>query len=337
MVSYINNNTYGLNSVWLNMLFYIDTLTSNVYKGEYSKYLFPNNEEYGASSCSIIKYDTNKLLMNIRYVNYNIMPNGDYLIKSSDGIVKTKNAYIYLNNSLQPISDICHMKEELPIKYPTNIQGLEDVRIFYHADQLYFSATTKEIVENGALRIAIGKYNIQDNIMNDINVIEPPRSSDCEKNWIYVSVNDTMKIEKNIMSIEDIHTKINFIYEWHPFRIGAVDNNKLVIHTEYATPRFFSMIRGSSNICEYDDKLWCVVHFVRYTTPRVYHHCIVQLNKMTLQPEKYSLPFNFKQIGIEYCLGLNIKDNIARIAFSENDSTPGLITIPLTQFDFLSI
>jgi hypothetical protein len=119
--------------------------------------------------------------------------------------------------------------------------------------------------------------------------------------------------------------------------IGAINNNKLEIHTKINTPKFFSRLRGSSNICEYDGHLWCVVHFVRYTTPRVYYHSLVQLNRETLQPEMYSLPFCFRKTAIEYCLGLHIKDGKLCFIFSQNDTEPGFITMSISELRFLII
>ena len=107
-------------------------------------------------------------------------------------------------------------------------------------------------------------------------------------------------------------------------------------------PAFFSRVRGSSNLCEFDNKLWCVTHIVRYSNPRVYYHLLVCLNKDTLLPEKYSVPFCFSKLEIEYCLGLHImgadgRAPKARFIFSHNDSNPGLLTIPINNLQFCNI
>jgi len=126
------------------------------------------------------------------------------------------------------------------------------------------------------------------------------------------------------------------VYGWHPLVIGALTNNKLKIHTTTQTPPIFSRFRGSSGICEYDGKYWCVVHFVRYSTPRVYYHTVIQFNK-DMKPEKYALPFVFRKHAIEYCLGFHIKDGIACFVFSQNDNEPGFITMPITNLKFLTV
>ena len=115
--------------------------------------------------------------------------------------------------------------------------------------------------------------------------------------------------------------------------MGNIKNSKLEIHTTFQTPPIFSRFRGSSGICEHDNKLWCVAHFVRYSSPRVYYHTLVQFRK-DMKPEMYSLPFVFKKHAIEYCLGLHIKDGVCCFIFSQNDSDPAFITIPITNLKF---
>jgi hypothetical protein len=167
--------------------------------------------------------------------------------------------------------------------------------------------------------------------MTNIKVMEPPRPSDCEKNWLYVP-------ESSLVGIEAANAKMNFIYGWHPLEIGAVNaNNKLEIHTKFDTPAIFGRFRGSSTLCEYDGKLWCVAHFVKYSTPRIYYHSLVQFNRETMRPESYSAPFCFRKTAIEYCLGLHIRDGKICFVFSQNDNEPGFITMPLGNLRFLPI
>ena len=129
LIRYINNKIpYNVNNVWNNLHYYVETLVGagNGYDGEYSKYLFPNINEFSASSSSIVfSSKLKRWIMNIRYVNYNITPTGAYIIKSSDNIVSTINSSIYLNRNLHPTTDISLITENLTVKYPTNIRGLK--------------------------------------------------------------------------------------------------------------------------------------------------------------------------------------------------------------------
>ncbi len=330
MVFYINNNIpFHIHNVWDNIHYYVESLTSQTYKGEYSKLFFPPYDEYKVSSCSLVPYSDNptkKYLLNTRYVNYSIDSNGCYHMRSPDGHVKTKNGMTFLNSSFYPCEEIKMMDEQVNTYDPSNIEGLEDVRLFYHKKQLHFTASSKNVTNDGRIVMTIGKYYPNEQKMTNINVIEPPRPSNCEKNWIYVP-------DKSSVVMKDT---MNFIYGWHPLEIGAVVDNKLEIHTIYQTPSIFGRFRGSSPICEYDGKLWCVVHFVKYSQPRVYYHSVVQFN-YEMKPEMYSIPFCFRQTKIEYCLGFHIQDGQACFVFSENDTDPGLITMSLNNLRWLKL
>ena len=309
LITYINTKSFYLDNVWDNLYYYIEPLCSSTYNGEYNKLFLPVFNEYKASSCSIIPYG-NQYIMNARYVNYTIENNGSYTMPN--GIVKTKNYITFLNSNYYPVENLALMKENVAT-YPSNIEGLEDVRLFYYNDKVHFTASSKNVTNDGNIVIAMGEYDIKNHSMNNISVIEPPRPSNCEKNWIF--------------------TNNGFIYGWHPLEVGNIKNSKLEIHTTFQTPPIFSRFRGSSGICEHDNKLWCVAHFVRYSSPRVYYHTLVQFRK-DMKPEMYSLPFVFKKHAIEYCLGLHIKDGVCCFIFSQNDSDPAFITIPITNLKF---
>jgi tetratricopeptide (TPR) repeat protein len=329
MVKYINTRTIHIDNVWDNIHYYIEPLESHIYKGEYSKLFFPQQDEYQVSSCSIVPYK-GRMLMNTRYVNYSIDSRGQYHMRSSDGNVKTKNGMTYLNSSCYPVENVTMMKEEPTVLYHSNIEGLEDVRLFSFKDKIHFTASSKNLTDDGKIVMATGEYNPNEHMMKNINVIRPPKPSDCEKNWIFVP-------ETSLITTEVAKDRMNFIYGWHPMEIGSVTDNKLTIHTKFDTPRIFSRFRGSSTICEYDSKLWAVVHFVKYSTPRVYYHSLVQFNRETMKPEQYSLPFVFRKHAIEYCLGMYIRDGKIYFVFSQNDNEPGLITMPFNNLKFLPL
>jgi hypothetical protein len=56
-----------------------------------------------------------------------------------------------------------------------------------------------------------------------------------------------------------------------------------------------------------------------------------------MRPEMYSLPFVFRKHAIEYCLGFHIRDGIGCFVFSQNDSDPGFITMPMHNLRFLPL
>jgi tetratricopeptide (TPR) repeat protein len=326
LIDYINtySNTKNQDICYYNSRSYINSLISPIYRGQYNRYWFPQYNEYQASSCSILPYNGG-FIMNVRYVNYLLDQSGKYNIQSNDNIVRTKNYVTFLNTSYNPVYNTMLMNEIIEKTYTSDIEGLEDIRLFYFKNKIHFSASTKNLSEAGKINIALGEYCLEDHTIRNVHVIEPPYESTCEKNWIYIP-----KMQSN---------KMNFIYKWHPLEIGSInDVNKLEIHTKYDTPSFFRELRGSSNVCEYDGRLWCAVHYVKPTLQsRIYYHLVVSFNRETFKPEMYSLPFVFCNTSIEYCLGFNIKDSNACFIISQNDTEPAHITVSLLNLKFISI
>jgi len=332
LVTYINKNyMHHLDNVWDNMHYYVESLLSNTYRGVYTKLNFPQFEEYKVSSCSMVQCPDGRFLMNTRYVNYSIDSKGYYHMRSADGKVKTRNGAVYLNSSYYPIEEVAIMNEECPVLYASDVEGLEDVRLFYYKNKLHFSASSKNMMNNGYITIAVGDYLPDERRMTNIRAIESPNHYDCEKNWLAIP-------ETSLSDFQAAKDRMNFVYAWNPLELGAVsDDNKLVIHTRYPTPTIFSKFRGSSPLVEYNGKLWCVTHYVKYSTPRVYYHSVIQFNRDTLKPEQYTAPFCFRKTAIEYCIGFHIRDGNMCFFFSENDTDPGFIIVPQRSMRFLPI
>jgi tetratricopeptide (TPR) repeat protein len=336
LVQYLNKRTpFFVDNVWDNLHYYVEALNSERYRGEYSRLLFPSHEEYHVSSCSLLPYsgsDPNRrYVVNTRYVNYTIDPSGGYHMP--DGVVRTKNGRVFLNKDYQPTEPIGIMHEEYE-RHPSNIEGLEDVRLFRTspAAPIQFTSSSKNATADGRIVIASGQYDPILQRMQQIKVIEAPRPSGCEKNWLFVP--------EEALETPQAIARTNMIYGWNPLEIGAIDpeTNQLQIHTTYPTPAFFNRLRGSAAPVPFGNKLWAVVHYVRYSTPRVYYHCIVQFDEKTMRPEQISAPFCFRRLAIEYCLGFHVADDgVATFLFSENDSDPGMMRVPLHSLRWLHV
>ena len=306
-VNYLNNYIQYEDSVYTNMDHYMYRLLDISEKIELNQ---PEFSDFIPTSTSLIKYN-NEIIANVRYVNYRIQWDGSYLmsknnILSTNEKVRTKNAVLKLNNNFEPESNIIFMYENLDNKLgkDTNILGLEDIRLFTENNKLKWIATSREFSINSTNSIVIGDYNLETYTIENGNIIESISLFECEKNWI------------------PIENKI--IYKWHPLQIGQIINNKLIISTSTQTPPIFKHLRGSSNIVEYNNEFWCVVHGVKYTAPRKYYHLIVILSK-EYKIKNYTVPFYFDRYGIEYCLGLLIENNIIYMTASRNDSNPIIV------------
>lgn len=327
-VNYLNNFNHHEENVLQNIDFYIQRLGAD---GKMSKLDVPVLDDYTASSPSIIMYN-NKLIVNVRYVNYRIQHDGSYLMYengklSRDHNVKTKNGLIYLDNDYNILTNVYLMDTNLTDipSIPTYILGLEDIRLFNFKDKIHYVAVSKEFSYNDNIRIVLGEYDI--NKLKHLNnhTLYPPEETVCEKNWIPIN-------HKN--------EEMLFIYNWHPLRIGKLDDKyKLNITITHDTPKFWKHYRGSTNVCEYNNQIWCITHGVKYSTPRKYFHQFVILEKDTYKPLRYTTPLYFNHYAIEYCVGLYIKHNEAVILFSQNDKDPFMLRVPLDKLDkyFLNV
>jgi hypothetical protein len=267
-------------------------------------------------------------MINTRYVNYWLYPNGAYLFKNPQSHIITRNFISILSDidALDTDNSI-EVREEGLTCGGGSIFGLEDIRLYNRADgELGFISTSVNYSGQGRGRMIIGLYKNQ--LYTDCRVLTPPNpDSWCEKNWIPI-IKDGID---------------HFIYKWSPFEAGVIKNNMLVITTtwEHKTP-MLSNIRGSSTFISFIDGdidgLLGVVHFSYEGSPRRYYHMLVLLDKLTLKPMKYSDFFVFNEASIEFCIGFTVMNSKYHFWISNFDRDPEKISmdidkIPL-KFDF---
>jgi hypothetical protein len=266
----------------------------------------------------------NGYLLNVRYVNYRIQHDGSYLMMingelSRDNPVRTRNFMVQVDNSFTAQGPLEEMFPAFPPKHNVHIQGLEDLRIYQDGDQIKWIGTSMEFSYNGKIRQITGVYNTSSNKLTEGVSLRPPfHENDCEKNWVPLTQNE-------------------FIYSWHPFRIGKADGETFTITETQETPKFFEHMRGSTNLVEYYGSLYCITHVVQYVQPRKYYHCVVRLNMTTRKVEAWTNPFYFKTNSIEYTLGMDIKEGMMQVIVSQYDMNPLLVTIDLATLRFYNI
>jgi len=264
----------------------------------------PFGDDFHPSAISIINYP----LANVRYVNYKIQPNGTYVMPNN--IVVTKNAYVNLENN----EYLC-MNDPTPL-FESHIKGLEDLRVYRLNNKCYFTATSFKEYLQDKISIVHGEYDIETSSYKNCTAILSPTNQDCEKNWVNVPETD------------------EFIYSWHPLRIGKIRNNKFYFNKEIETPPLFSLFRGSAPPIEVNGKWIALVHFVEYCQPRKYYHCFVELEKSTYTITKVSLPFVFENLGIEFSISGKFANDSLEYYFSSWDSNPARITISLNSIQW---
>jgi hypothetical protein len=313
-IEYLNKYDFQTEIVYSNVDHYIGRILDMGEAMMLNQPIYQN--DYIPTSTSLMKYK-NQIIANVRYVNYRIQSDGSYIMSknnvlSRDEFVRTKNAILKLDNKFKQESNLILMNERLDtsLSKQTNILGLEDIRLFEIDNKIKCIATSREYSTNSTNSMVICDYDINNYVIENLSIIESPNHGECEKNWI------------------PINNKI--IYKWFPLEIGSIINNKLVIEKSIKTPTFFKNLRGSSNVVEYENSYWTVVHGVKYHAPRKYYHVIIVLDK-NYEVKKYTVPFYFDTYAIEYCLGLLIEDNTMYISVSRNDSNPIICKIDIKQ------
>jgi glycosyltransferase involved in cell wall biosynthesis len=308
-MEYLLTCSQHLDNVYTNMGFYVEPIGKTFVNHPIQRD-FVGRDYHPSSVCS---FDGNHL---VRFVNYSITHTGGYDMKegnySHEHNVRTQNVFWSPDGTIRQMQDA---SIQMPRK-KNRILGLEDVRVYRNADDvLRFVATSSEYSDK--IRIVSGEIDIESGEYKHTAVIESPLDSGCEKNWI--PVNGTHDI----------------LYSWNPLRVGHLEGNTLKFDIERKTPDFFRHLRGSAVPIRVKNELWCLVHYVEYSMPRKYFHCIVVLNPSTYEPKRISLPFVFRNTGIEYCLSMTQNKQNLEFIFSSWDDNPMITSTPMDSLEWI--
>jgi len=333
-----DHNDTIINSMWVST--FSQSLKS---KGSESyTYNYPHIDGYNPSSASYLYYK-GKHLLNTRYVNYWCCDNSMYMFYDESNIIQTKNYYSELNyaegcekkhNHLIP-QFYQEMEETIDLpKYDFYSRGVEDIRLYSIGDKIKYIATTVGYHNTCGNRMIIGDYCIDNYNYKNSYLVTPPTETFLEKNWIPIVLNNPES---------KYHKRELFVYRWGPLEIGEINNDiesntkKLEIILSYPQTElapFFKKMRGSSIMVDTGESLIGVVHFSEETKPRHYFHVIIELDRTTLEPLRYSDPFYFECVNIEFCIGFDIKKDNYWFWISRMDRDPVLIKINVENVPF---
>jgi hypothetical protein len=164
-----------------------------------------------------------------------------------------------------------------------------------------------------------GKYDYNNRCLKEYRGIHSPTGNGCEKNWV------------NIPNSEE------FVYSWHPLRIGKVEGDRFHFTKIISTPPLFSHLRGSARPLKVGNNWWTLVHFVEYCIPRKYYHCFVETDE-NFVPTRISLPFYFRQNAIEFCISTRLVNSEFIDCYpSLNDCHPHRVRISISNLDWISL
>jgi hypothetical protein len=248
------------------------------------------------------------------------MENGDYKTTGNEK-VDTQNAYMNLETG----EVIKAMKDDIGmVRYNTQVKGLEDVRL-YDEDGLHFTATSVNEYIEGRVCTMQGDYNIEKGVYENVIPVRSPFERQCEKNWCAIPGTGM------------------FVYEWFPLRIGSMTKTSFKVQFTLPTPCFFELLRGSAPLIPFPyagvngQVGWlALVHFVEYSKPRKYYHCLVELES-SYKPVRMTMPFVFKGASVEYCISFRSVPGALEFYVSFMDANPAQVTVNWTDFEWVSI
>jgi tetratricopeptide (TPR) repeat protein len=270
-------------------------------------------DSFISSSPSILPWEDGYLL-NVRYVNYIIQPNGSYAFKHADGKITTLNLTLMLNKDLTVKSK--HWLDEVD-RPNLQYQGVEDVKVFNNSGQLLFLGTVQHPTSY-LVTVGAGSYDLSGSLLSS-HAFTSPFGRECEKNWCY---------------FHDSTDALRVVYDWSPLMYGHIDGQSLVIDGKHeSVPPFFRDVRGSTHGVRVGNEVWFLCHIANYTMPRGYYHLFVVLDAVQFVYKRHSTLFKFHNECIEYALGLVIEPERILISYSRMDRTSAVITVPRQLVD----
>ena len=276
-----------LKNVLSNYKFYCKSLslTNNSLSNE----LFATDEGFNVSTPSFCMHN-GELVINRRHVNYYIDENGGYVNQEH---ITTKNMMTIGSKTFE-----LGYNRELDGRYV----GLEDIRLFEHGDKTHFTANRG--TQDGKMRVEYGTIDYENQCINSSFLTKTDGCSNIEKNWVLYA---------------DAEDHICVVYDWKTsYKIGFA--NMLQNKRDMKSPRFFDLLRGSSNGIRVSDETWFIAHTVSYEDRRYYYHILVALDTKTGEVKRWSKFFTLEGEKVEYVLGfIQTSEEEFMIGYSKMD------------------
>lgn len=250
----------------------------------------------GLSNTSILPYHENKneggrnYLLNVRVVNYRLNDEAQFLLPTEQPYFNSDNLMLEVSEDLKTVVREKRFVNEDKSQSP--YRGIEDIRLIWCRGQIHYIGT---MFHRQRLMMTSAIYDPTRPSL-EVRPIESPTHRQVEKNWcMFVNASDELR----------------YVYQWSPFEIGRVEDNKLVIeHQKNYGLWFMSRIKGSSSGV-YDPKtqcLWFLVHFHSDQVPRQYYHMIIQVRPNDYEIVRMSRPFLFEDTTIQFGMGLLVEE-----------------------------
>jgi tetratricopeptide (TPR) repeat protein len=259
----------------------------------------------------------NELIISVRFVNYRIDENGNYIQKEN---ITTKNVIAVID--MKGIN--WELKENQLLKYDESYDkfyiGQEDIRLHrIDEDTILYNANRCNL--KNEIKVEHGIIDINNFACSDSIILTKENENTIEKNWVLF--------------------QNKCIYNWFPLTIGDISSSGLlsITHTIHRLPAFFKDLRGSTNGVVIDNEVWFICHLVNYEDRRYYYHIVVVLDLKTYELKSYTPLWTFEKQKVEYTLGFVYLSSQKRllIGYSIMDSITKYTMISKHIFDNMMI
>ena len=248
------------------------------------------NADFVNSTPSMCYLDNGRLMVvNTRFVNYRIGEKGEYINKEK---IVTRNLICVYNNKTKVI------EREFELEHNRELDGtyvgLEDVRLMEHGNEVYFTANRG--LSGGTMFVEYGKINLESGKTESNILIKTDGKTNIEKNWTLFSPSKRTDGPSG--------AELKIVYKWHPFTTYEIARNSSLISKEvHESPRFFELLRGSTNGISVGSETWFICHAVSYDERRHYYHILVAIDTESGEVKRWTRFFTFDGQPVEYILG----------------------------------
>jgi tetratricopeptide (TPR) repeat protein len=274
------------------------------------------NEFVSSTPSMIIQSD--KLIVNVRYVNYRIDERGGYVNRAQ---IKTVNVIAIVDIKTIEIENqfILGYNEEEDAHYV----GLEDIRLHEQNGTIYYNANRG--LKNGEMKVEHGKIDLLAQKCENAVILQRNGSGSLEKNWVLLESQNT----------ESTSTSTSIVYGWSPLIIGKIEGDQFIETEKQISPSCFKYLRGSTNGIKIGNEIWFFCHAVSYEDRRYYYHMVVVLDANNYKIKKYTPYFTFEREKVEYTLGFSYfeNENELLVGYSIYDKTTKYAVFDKTYFD----
>jgi hypothetical protein len=298
-----------------NRLYYLKPLHEYI-PTSYRKITVPGTMDgWSSTNPSIIKKPRGYLI-NIRLVNFDL--NGHtYSITDGSDVFRTENAIVEYDENLSYIGHSIILTPSYK-KSSFSVDGLEDVRLFFDQDQLFGSASVRNLQERDG-KNTICWFQINSGYIPEITPIISPNIAEHEKNWAPILDKPFTWLYMNGPETR-VADKRGTIFD-----LGRADH----ISKDF---------RGGSQLIPFRGGYLSVIHEVTWTPEsRIYNHRFVVYNERKVI-QRYSIPFYIKnEKTVEFAAGLATSHDGKNIvvSYGHADKEAWTATIRTSDFDSL--